>query len=143
MPTNHNDVLSAFINQTYGSLDKARKADHLADLNPNAKPEHDPDFIDVQEKNLEKEADEELQKQLIAKMSIQHNIRESMSIPSKLHDGQLNQKTEVHNNFKNYDHSLEIHRGDKIGLIRPNLPQATDVKNAFDHIFDDDSNLVT
>lgn len=50
-------------------------------------------------------------------MSIKYNIpscgnsiRNYINISTKLKTGELDQKTNVHKNFKNYDHSLEIDR---------------------------------
>ena len=45
-------------------------------------------------------------------------ISKSMNIPTNLKEGELNQKTESHPHFKNYDHSLDMKR--KIGLKSAN-----------------------
>ena len=42
------------------------------------------------------------------------NIRGAISVPTNLEEGELDQKTESHPHFKNYNHSLEMVR--KIGL---------------------------
>lgn len=136
------NILNPFINQTYGSLEKAREADKLADQNPNAQPEHDEDFIDTNPINVQKETEDEFQKQLIAKHFKNSTIKESMNIPTKIQDNSINNKTEVHSNFKNYDHSLEQHRGHKLGLIKIRDMPTGNINDAFDNMFDDDSNLV-
>jgi len=96
-------MMEAFIQQTYGSIEKMKEAMTKADLNPRSN-EH-----------LEKELNDKLQKEIISTHFMNTPIKESMPIPSKLKDSELNQKTEGHPNFKNYDHSLETER--KIGLI--------------------------
>lgn len=98
-------MMDAFIQQTYGSAEKMQEAMKQADLNPYAKGNE----------HLAKDIDDKFQKELLSKHFLNEPIKESMSIPSKLNDSELNQKTEVHPNFKNYDHSLEKER--KIGLI--------------------------
>jgi hypothetical protein len=40
-------------------------------------------------------------------LSRDQNISKYTSIPSNIKEGDLNQKTQSHHNFKNYDHSLE------------------------------------
>lgn len=94
-----NQILNAFLQQTYGSLEKAREADKLADLNPNAKGNE----------HMEFEQNQKLRQEMASKMT-KKPISQSMSIPSKLKDGELNQKTDAHPQFKNYDHSLEMDR---------------------------------
>lgn len=136
---NMSDILNAFIQQTYGSLEKAKEADHLADLNPNAQPEHDENFVDTA---LPNDIENEFQKQLIAKHFKNIPIKDSMNIPTQLKDETLNQKTEAHPSLKNYDHSLEQHRGHKLGLIKIKDVPVGDVGDMFDNMFDDNSNLV-
>jgi hypothetical protein len=94
-----NSILNAFLQQTYGSLEKAREADKLADLNPNSKGN----------KHMEFEQDHKLRQEMASKLA-KKPISQSMSIPSRLNAGDLNQKTESHPQFKNYDHSLEMDR---------------------------------
>jgi hypothetical protein len=71
-----------------------------------------------------------------------------MSIPTKIQDGTIDNKVNVHPQFKNYDHSLEQHRGNKLGLIKlhteennPNLDSGS-VNDMMDNMFNDDSNLI-
>lgn len=142
MSTNHNDVLSAFINQTYGSLEKAQKADKLADKNPNAQPEHDEYFNDRGNHNLEKETDEKLQQEVGGRILLNKQIKDSMHIPTQIQDGALDHKTEAHANFKGYDHSLEQHRGHKLELIKLRDMPSGSVDEMYDNMFDNDSNLV-
>ena len=137
-----NDILQSFIEQTYGSLDKARQADKLADLNPHAQPEHDHYFDDRGNQELEKKANEEAQKQAMKGHFENKPIKESMFIPTKLQNESLNQKTQPHDNFKNYDHQLEINRAQKLGLIRLRDMPTGDVDTLYDNMFDDNSNLV-
>lgn len=94
-----NQILNAFLQQTYGSLEKAREADKLADLNPNSQGNE----------KIEFEQDQKLRQEMASRMT-KKPISQSMLIPSKLKDGELNQKTESHPQFKNYDHSLEMDR---------------------------------
>lgn len=94
-----NSIQKEFIEQTYGSLEKAREADRLADLNPNSKGNE----------KLELEQDGKIRQEMASRM-IKKPISQSMLIPSKLKDGEINQKTESHPQFKNYDHSLELDR---------------------------------
>lgn len=54
---------------------------------------------------------------------IETRIAQHVSIPSKLADGQLDQKPNIHNNFKEYDHSLE--------KVRRKFPSIT-LKNTSD-----------
>ena len=138
------DILQAFIKQTYGSLEKAKEADKLADQNPNAQPEHDEDFVDTISPDLHKEIEDEFQNQLIAKHFKNPPIKESMIIPTKLKDEELNHKTEAHPLLKKYDHSLEEHRGHKLGLIKltedsEDIEAETgSVEEMFNNIFTDD-----
>lgn len=137
------NILQAFIKQTYGSLEKAKEADKLADLNPNAQPEHDGDFEDTANPDLQKETENEFQKQLIAKHFKNSPIKESMIIPTKIKDGTINQKTEAHPILKKYDHSLEEHRGHKLGLIKLTedpediKTETGSVEEMFNNIFED------
>lgn len=141
-------ILDAFINQTYGSLDKARSADKHADLNPNAQPEHDPYFEDTTKENIAKKTEDEFQKSLIAQHFKNTPIKDSISIPTKLKEGSIDNKTQVHPQFQNYDHSLEQHRGHKLGLIKlhteesnPNLDSGS-INDMLDTMFSNDSNLI-
>ena len=84
-------MMDAFIQQTYGSAEKMQEAMKQADLNPYAKGNE----------HLAKDIDDKFQKELLSKHFLNEPIKESMSIPSKLNDSELNQKTEVHPNFKN------------------------------------------
>jgi hypothetical protein len=136
------DILKAFVKQTYGSLEKAKQADKLADQNPNAQPEHDEDFMDTGNPNLQKETEDEFQKQLIAKHFKNSTIKDSMTIPTQIKDGTIDHKTEAHPLLKNYDHSLEAHRGHKLGLIKLRDMPTGSVSELSDNMFDDDSNLV-
>lgn len=145
-----NNILDAFLQQTYGSLDNARKADQLADKNPHAQQEFDPRF-DEKPKNLEKELNDAFQQELIAKHFKNSPIKESMSIPTNIQDGTIDNKPNIHPQFKNYDHSLEQHRGHKLGLIKlhieENNPDLNDlnsgnVNDMLDNMFSDDSNLI-
>jgi len=141
MSTNHNKVMDAFIKQTYGSMENAQTQDKIADKNPNAKPEHDDHFEDKGNQNLEKEADDKLKTQLGARILMNQPISDSMNIPSKLKENSLNQTTQTHPNFKNYDHSLEEHRGHKLGLIRLREAPTGSVAEMVGTMFDD-TNLV-
>jgi len=139
MPTNHNDILSAFINQTYGSIDNARKIDELADLNPNA-------YTNIQEQignpEIEKKANDEAQKEAIKGHFQNKPIKESMHIPTKIKDDSINNETQPHNNFKNYNHSLETSRSNKLGLIVLREMPTGDVDSLYDNLFNHNSNLV-
>jgi hypothetical protein len=139
MTTNNNDVLSAFINQTYGSIDNARKADELADLNPNA-------YTNIQEQignpEIKKKADNEAQKKAIKGHFQNKPIKESMHIPTKIKDDSINNETHPHNNLKNYNHSLETSRSNKLGLILLREMPTGEVDSLYDNIFNDNSNLV-
>jgi hypothetical protein len=131
------DILKAFLEQTYGSLEKAKEADKLADQNPNAY--HDDEMGNP---NLEKEADDKFRAQIGGRILMQKSIKDSMSIPTQLKDGQLDNKTEAHPTLKKYDHSLEEHRGHKLGLIKIRDMPTGSVDSLYDNMFDDDSNLV-
>ena len=43
------------------------------------------------------------------------SVSHELNIPTRLKTGELDNKTEVHKNFKNYDHSLEIDRWKAVG----------------------------
>jgi hypothetical protein len=73
---------------------------------------------------------------------MQKSIKDSMTIPTQLKDGQLDNKTEAHPTLKKYDHSLEEHRGHKLGLIKIRDMPTGSVDSLYDNMFDDDSNLV-
>lgn len=98
------DILKAFIEQTYGSLEKAREADKLADINPNASGNE----------NLEFEQDQKFRQELASKMK-NIPISHSMSIPTQIKDGELNNKPVSHPQFAKYDHSLEF---DRTAIVR-------------------------
>lgn len=132
-----NNILQSFINQTYGSLENAKKIDALADLNPNAYTDHN-----IGDPNISKKIDEEAQKMAMKGRFTNKPIKDSMNIPTKLNDGEINQQTQSHQNFKNYDHSLEIHRGQKLGLIKIRDMPTGNVDELFDNMFTNDSNLV-
>lgn len=87
-----NNILNAFIQQTYGSKEKAMEADKQADQR------------EANEKALAKD----LNKKAIEQISRNQNISSAMNIPSQLKEGQLNQKTIPHPQMANYDHSLEL-----------------------------------
>lgn len=89
--TGKNDVLGAFINQTYGSVEKAHQADKDADLRIEA------------EKRLCQEREAAGLKQFNSDQS----ILKSMNIPHKVKPGDLDDKTVPHEHFKDYDHSCE------------------------------------
>ena len=131
------DILKAFLEQTYGSLEKAKEADKLADKNPNAY--HDETMGNP---NMEKDVDDKFQAQIGGRILMQKSIKDSMSIPTQLKDGQLDNKTEAHPTLKKYDHSLEEHRGHKLGLIKIRDMPTGSVDSLYDNMFDDDSNLV-
>jgi len=116
-------MLDAFIQQTYGSYENANKADEIA-------KEREQAIADLKV-SIEKKAIEQLMKT--------PEVRSAMAIPTRLKDGQLDYKTEVHPNFKNYDHSCE--------KIIHSFPQAKglntgDVGDMMDGMFDG-SNDVT
>jgi len=152
--TTTNNILDAFIKQTYGSIHNAQLADKLADKNPNAQPEpeheheheHEQDnrFPDNHNQNLEKEADDKLKTQLGARILMTKEIKDSMNIPTKLTPNELNNHPHPHPhpNFKNYDHSLEEHRGHKLGLIKLKDIPSGSVAEMVNNMFDDNSNLV-
>jgi len=132
-------MLDSFIQQTYGSLEKARESDKQADLNPNA-------YVNAIEgignPELAKMADDEAQKEAMKGHFGNPSIKDSMSIPTKLKDGSIDQKTDSHANFKGYKHDLETSRSQKLGLIRIRDMPTGDVENLFDNMFNDDSNIV-
>ena len=130
------NILDAFIKQTYGSIEKAKESDKLADINPNAN-QNDNDLG----KHMEFEADQKFRQELASKMT-NKPISQSMSIPTRLKDGELDNQTISHKNFKNYDHSLEEHRGHKLGLIKIKEEKVGDVQEMFNNMFNDDSNLI-
>lgn len=90
-----NNIIDAFIKQTYGSLEAAIESDEKAD-------QHNAAI-----KNLS---------QLWKEKTIQHQaqsakpISEHISIPTKIKQGDLDQHTEAHSHFQNYDHSFEKNR---------------------------------
>jgi len=126
------NILDSFIKQTYGSLEKALEADKQADLNPNSWGNEE----------LLKVANDEAQKKAIQGRFGNKPIKESMAIPSKLKDGEIDQKTQSHPNFKNYKHDLEMSRSQKLGLIRIRDMPTGSVEELYDTMFDDDSNIV-
>ena len=125
------NILDAFIKQTYGSLEKAQEADKMADLNP----------YSTDNEHMEFEADQKFRQELASKMT-NKPINQSMSIPTRLKDGELDNKPTTHKNFKNYDHSLEEHRSAKLGLIKIKEEKVGDVSEMFSNIFKDNSNEV-
>lgn len=122
------NILDAFIKQTYGSLEKALEADKAAELNPNS----------IGNEHLEFEANQKFRQELASKMTTKP-ISQSMQIPTQLKDGELDNKTISHKNFKNYDHSLEEHRSAKLGLIKIKEEKVGDVIEMFDDMFSDDN----
>jgi len=88
-----NNVLQAFINQTYGSTKEAKEIDTK---------------IDNREKLL-KDWDNERLQQAATIMSRDQSISNHTNVPTQLKPDQLNQKTVPHPNM-NYDHSLTLDR---------------------------------
>lgn len=88
-----NNVLQAFINQTHGSISKANDADMKAN----------------QRNQLLKDWDQERMNKAMLQMASDQSIASKASIPTKLKEGELNQKTVPHPNM-NYDHSLTMDR---------------------------------
>ena len=121
-------MLDAFIKQTYGSLEKVLEADKAAELNP---------YL-IGNEHLEFEADQKFRQELASKMT-NKPISQSMSIPTQLKDGELDNKPISHKNFKNYDHSLEEHRSAKLGLIKIKEEKVGDVSEMFDDMFSDNN----
>lgn len=134
-------MLDAFIKQTYGSYTNAQEADEQATIR----------------EQQELEMQENYYKMAIIEMYKDQSIQSSMSIPTKIKDGQLNQTPEVHPNLKNYKHDLEL---DRTPIVRAkylenkykdnleNMPSEIDFKHQdssdvgsvgemFDNIFDD------
>lgn len=88
-----NNVLNAFIQQTYGSLQNANQESVKADQ---------------RETILKKQEEERLTKALEI-ISRDQSIANYITIPTQLKPNQLNQKTVPHPKM-NYDHSLTIDR---------------------------------
>lgn len=120
-------MLDAFIQQTYGSYTKAQQADEQAEIR----------------ERLEAERQEKFHEMAVIEMLKDQSIKSAISIPSKIKDGELNQKTESHQNFKNYKHDLEL---DRAAILDLKILKHEDmesgenvgsVKEMFDNMFDD------
>ena len=97
-----NNIQDAFIKQTYGSKEKAMEADKQAN-----------------QRVLDSKARaKELERQALLQFSRNQNINSAMPIPSKLTNGQLNEKPVAHPHFANYNHSLEM---DRTKIIRDKI----------------------
>lgn len=133
-----NSILNAFIQQTYGSIEKAQASDKLAD----------------NQKNIDREICKQKEKDAMVMMLRSKNISDHMNIPSKLKPNELNTTTEIHPQFKKYDHSLEVDRtevarekflNEKYKNDPENKPTSIDfkyleagsVEDAFNNIFKD------
>ena len=57
--------------------------------------------------NQEKLLQKENERKALLQFSRSQNIKDYITIDSKIKESDINQKPEVHENFKNYDHSLE------------------------------------
>ena len=97
----NSNILGSFIQQTYGSVENAHAQDKKADG----------------KEDNETELDKEVQKFAIKQISKPISLIESMGLPTRLKAKELDQKTEVHPNLKNYDHSLDVNRSSGLGLI--------------------------
>jgi len=88
-----NNVLQAFINQTYGSTEKMKEA-----------------YVEATNREkLLKDWDNERLQQAASIMSRDQSISNHTNIPTQLKPDQLNEKTVSHPNM-NYDHSLTLDR---------------------------------
>lgn len=96
-----NNILHSFIKQTYGSVENAIQQSQEADKREALEKE----FADIREKKA------------IAQMCTPIDLSKHFPVPTRLSKNELNKKTEVHPNFKNYDHNLETNRSSKLGLI--------------------------
>lgn len=120
-----NDVLSAFVQQTYGSPQKAMEADKQAD----------------QREAIAKAFAEDAHKKAVTQLCRNQSIASAMNIPSKLKEGQLNNKTVPHLQMANYDHSLETKRldGKLIKLDEPEEGLSNgSVEEMFNNVFSND-----
>ena len=88
-----NNLLQAFINQTYGSISKAQEADGKAN----------------NREKLLNDFDQERMSKAMLQMASDQSISSKVSIPTKLKEGELNQKIIPHPNMQ-YDHSLTMDR---------------------------------
>jgi hypothetical protein len=131
-------MFDAFIQQTYGSYSNAQKADEQAAIR----------------EQKEQEIKKGYHSLAVQEMLKDQSIKSALSIPSKIKDGELNQKPEVHENFKSYKHDLEL---DRAAIVRAkflerkyennpeNMPseinfkelETGDVSDMFNNIFDD------
>ena len=112
------DILKAFIDQSYGSIEKAKEADRQAKLREKA----------------EKELAKELMAKYVPQLYSNQSLAKAICAPTQLKEGELNSKTEAHPNFKNYDHSLEVCRSSKLGLIKLKEEETGGVEEAFANI---------
>lgn len=80
-------MLQAFLNQTNISNQSDQETDNR-----------------LEQENL---IQKEIERKALLQLSISQNIKDYMLIGSELKESDINQKPEVHKNFKNYDHSLE------------------------------------
>jgi len=88
-------ILEEFIKQTYGSFEGALEADKRANEREEQEAERSRLFV---QKALEHQA------------MANEPVSVHMDIPSLIIPGSLNEKTESHEHFSGYDHSLEKER---------------------------------
>ena len=112
-------MMDAFIKQTYGSPEKMEEAQYKADQR-----EADIESLAKHHEQL-----------AITEMCKDQSFKSTVNIPSKLKDGELNQKTESHPKLKNYDHSLEMGRSSKLGLINLKEENTGSVEDMFNSMF--------
>lgn len=88
------NILDAFVEQTYGSYDKIEEVE--------ARSQDVLDKVGALKDGFEKEARDILNRP--------QDFVHYMDIPTKLKEGELNQKTVSHEQLSKYDHSLETNR---------------------------------
>ena len=92
--TANSKILNAFVEQTYGSYENISAIESKID-----------DILNKAE-SIHKERVKEANDIVNRPQDFVHYV----DIPTKLKEGELNQETEVHSQFANYDHSLEANR---------------------------------